>query len=411
MPLTTMEPILERAVGLLRRDLGLRSDPAMLGRLRRCLRDHATAAHLEPEAYLETLTTDPVARQTLFDRVTVQETAFFRHPGQFEALAHVLADMAGPVSIWSAGAANGQEPFSLAMVLEEQRIPGTVLATDVSNRALKRTLTARYLTRELTGLSAARRGRHLVETPGDWTIAPSVRARVTAQHHNLVTDPLPAQLSSCQIVFCRNVLIYFSPEHATAFLTRLASQLPAGAILFLGYAETIWQVTDLFEPVRIGDSFEYHRRRPPSSGPSAGRDTRRPPARVPSAPAPVTPIRVRVERPRPGAVGAPAPVTSPPSPAEELSRTGQTAAAARDYPAAITAFRKCVYLAPDDPIGHLHLGLALEASGDHPAAGRAFAAARAALERAPSSGLEALGGYRMEELVRLLAERTGDRWR
>jgi chemotaxis protein methyltransferase CheR len=409
------DAILDRAAGLLHRELGLRPDPAMLSRLRRCLRDEAAARQQEPDAYIETLTADRAVRQSLFDRVTVQETSFFRHPGQFEALAHhVLPHLAGPVTMWSAGCANGQEAYSLAMVLDEHGAQGTVMATDVSTKALERTAGARYFTRELTGLSSARRARHLTGGPHDFEIRRSIRDRVVVQHHNLVTDGLPDYLACCQVVFCRNVLIYFSPEQATAFLTRLAGQLPAGAFLFLGYAETIWQVTDLFEPVRIGASFECHRRREQPTLALPGPARRVGPAR---------PDRVLGRPARPPApasiVGRPAkPAISATSPAAatsaeqtlELTRTGQAAAADRDYPTAITAFRKCVYLAPDDPMSHLHLGLALEASGDRVSAGRAFDAARAALHRFElPEVVAALGGYRSEELLGFLDSRREGR--
>jgi chemotaxis protein methyltransferase CheR len=405
------EAILDRAAWLLHRDLGLRPDPAMLGRLRRCLRDEAAVRQQEPDAYFDTLIADRAARQSLFDRVTVQETSFFRHPGQFEALArHVLPNLADPVTIWSAGCANGQEAYSLAMVLDDHGAQGTVIATDVSTRALQRTAAAHYLSRELTGLSNARRTRHLVGGPDDWTIRQAVRDRVTVQHHNLVTDALPDHLARSQVVFCRNVLIYFSSEQAAAFLKRLAGQLRAGAFLFLGYAETIWQVTDLFEPVRIGDSFEYHRRRPQPivAAPAPGRPVR--PAGLLGRPARPPGKAPRVRRP---VKHVAADDTLSPATVEgqglELARAGQAAAADRDYPTAIAAFRKCVYLAPDEPMGHVHLGLALEASGDRVSAGRAFLAARAALNRCqPSDVVEALGGYRMEELMALLDSKQED---
>jgi chemotaxis protein methyltransferase CheR len=403
-----IEEILAQAAELLHRRLGLRPDPAMLSRLRRCLRDGAVARHLEPAAYLQALTENGATRQSLFDQVTVQETSFFRHPGQFEALARqVLPDLAAPVTIWSAGCANGQEAYSLAMVLDERGHQGSVIATDVSTLAQQRTAGARYATRELTGLSNARRARHLVAGPDEWEIRPAVRDRVTVRHLNLVTDALPSELAGCQVVFCRNVLIYFSPEQATAFLTRLAGQLPPGALLFLGYAETIWQVTDLFEPVQVGDAFEYHRRREQSPvAASAGTE----PVRLTRPPAPAPGIRQPVQRVTPA---GPEPPDTCAAQVVELARAGQVAAADRDYPTAITAFRKCVYLAPDEPMGHVHLGLALEAAGDHASAGRAFDTASAALDRCePAQVVAALGGYRLEELLSLLASRRGatGRW-
>jgi Flp pilus assembly protein TadD len=90
----------------------------------------------------------------------------------------------------------------------------------------------------------------------------------------------------------------------------------------------------------------------------------------------------------------------------ELARAGQAAVAGGDFKSAITAFRKCVYLAPDRPMGHVHLGLALEASGDRVSALRAFSAARSALDKCDASHvMEELGGYRIEELLALLDSR------
>ena len=156
--------------------------------------------------------------QGLLNRVTVQETAFFRHPEQFEVLARdVLPTLPRPVKIWSAGCANGQEPFSLAMLLEEQGIAGSVIGTDLSTTALQRTVAARYVTRELSGLSPRRIARHLTRTRDSWQINPAIRGRVRTLYHNLL-DPLPLEVQSCQVIFCRNVLIYLSPDHTRAFL-------------------------------------------------------------------------------------------------------------------------------------------------------------------------------------------------
>jgi hypothetical protein len=268
-----------------------------------------------------------------------------------------------------------------------------VFATDVSNRALERTKAGRYRTSEITGLSQARRARHLTGGPDYWEIADATRRRLGIDHHNLVTDPLPEHLARCQVVFCRNVLIYFSPPQATAFLTRLAEGLAPGACLFLGYAETIWQVTDLFEPVRIGESFEFHRRRGPAAAPAPAREQLSArPRRVPANERQPRPRRVATEVA--GTVGADL---------VALSEEGQAAANRGDYQAAVTSFRKCAYVAPDDPMGHVNLGLALEATGDRSAANRAFVAARGALDRsAPDTLAAALGGYHVEELRSLL---------
>jgi chemotaxis protein methyltransferase CheR len=407
--------VIDRAAALLHRQLGLRPDPPMLGRIARCLSDAAVHRQLDPEAYLETLTADPNAMQDLFDCVTVQESSFFRHPGQFEALRrHVLPNLPGPVTIWSAGCANGQEAYSLAMVLDECETEGSVVATDVSTKAVQRTAAASYLSRELSGLSTARRDHYLVGGPDSWEVRQSIRDRVVVQHHNLVDNTIPQSSANCDVVFCRNVLIYFSSQQAKALLARLAEQLRPGAYLFLGYAETIWQVPDLFEPVNIGGSFEFHRRR---EHPNSVKPVLAPlvAARRQTGPrGPATPRNAPAQSARSPAKSGPGPGTGPPAdPASQvldLARAGQSAANAGDYPSAVTAFRKCVYLAPDEPIGHVHLALALEASGDRASATREFHAARTVLSGCNASELaDALGGYRIEELVKFLNSRQENR--
>ena len=393
MNAATSDVLLDHAAELMDRELGLRPDRSLRGRLQRCLRDEAAARGEDLAGYVGRLGADPSARQGLYDRLTVQETAFFRHPGQFQALAdRVLRGIDGPATIWSAGCSNGQEPYSLAMALDEQAVPGSVIATDVSTQALRRTSEASYHSRELTGLSPARRDRYLTGGPGDrWEVCKGLRDRVTVQHHNLITDPLPDHVARCQVVFCRNVLIYFSTEHVTAFLTRLAGALAPGACLFLGYAETIWQVAHLFEPVRLGDAFEYHRRRD-SPAPS----TVRTPAR------PARPARKHSARPSPARHAA-MPGGQPAALSPALVQAGQAGGAGGDHQAAIGEFRRHAFLEPDQPIAHLQLGLALEAAGDRPSAQRAYRAARAALDRCEAPAVEsALGGYRVEELIRLL---------
>jgi chemotaxis protein methyltransferase CheR len=217
--------------------------------------------------------------------------------------------------------------------------------------------------------------------------------------HNLVAPP-PGFVEDCQVVFLRNVLIYFSADHARTFLRRLAGALAPGAVLFLGGAESLWQVTDRFRAVRLGDSFVYERC-DPSRGSQARRTASKGRSPVHRTPAPSS-TRPPVEgsRPAPAAPLVEEPVRSR---AAELADAGQTALAVGDHAAAVVAFRQWAYLAPDDPLASLHLGLALEAGGHHMPARRAYGVSRAVMHRIGPDGADvALGGYATEELVRLL---------
>ncbi|XAS66784.1 protein-glutamate O-methyltransferase CheR [Micrococcaceae bacterium Sec5.7] len=384
------EMIIDRVAELLRTEVGLRPEPALRARLRRCIRDEAAGLRMDPDRYLQALSTSAGLCQNLLNRVTVQETGFFRHPEHFEVLSRdILPTLPQPITIWSAGCANGQEAFSLAMLLEEHGVTGSVIATDVSTSALHRTRAARYTAGEVRGLAPDRIARHLTPVGQSWEINQSVRDRVSTLHHNL-TDAVPDRVRSCQLVFCRNVLIYFSPQHAKVFLDRVANALPA-AWLFLGAAETIWAVGDRYETLRIGGTYAYR------------------PLAVPAVPSSATAVRAPVNGKRATARLA-STQRVPPLEAENesaaiarLAQAGQQAFAARDERAAVVIFRKWVYLAQDDALAHLHLALALEALGDQLSAQRAFGAARRALlESDPAQLRFAIDGYDPAELHKLL---------
>lgn len=405
--------VVDRVAELLHQRIGLRPDPTLRGRINRAVRDEMGDPDRDPVAYFDTVAVGGSALQGLLNRVTVQETAFFRHPEQFEVLARdVLPTLPRPVRIWSAGCANGQEAFSLAMLLQEQGIDGSVIGSDLSTTAVQRTAAARYSTRELSGLSPGRRHGHLTRTADRWLVNPALRDRVRVLHHNLL-DPLPAEIQTCQVIFCRNVLIYLSPESARAFLDRIADTFPPSTALFVGAAETVWQVSDRFQAIPAGATFIH---RPTRAGAAAVRPRsgqRGTPAA--SKPANVEPENRRRPRPAEREQRTPRPIgprhqaaqssAAPESatPAELMSKAGQEAIAAGYFNAAVIAFRKCAYLTPHDPLAQLHLGLALEAAGDDRSAQRAYAAARHALSEADSSPGDAdLEGYSSTELESLL---------
>jgi len=392
------EAAYDEAARVLARRVGLRLDPAVRGRLAGAVRDEARRTGESVTSYVSHLERDPATLQHLLNRVTVQETSFFRDPGQFSAFAEVLlpalSAAGAPVRVWSAGCANGQEAYSLAMVLVESKLENwQVIATDISTKALARTAAARYTERELAGLSPARRARHLVPAggmPGTWEVAPAVRKRVLAVRHNLSADPPPVPAGQCQVVFCRNVLIYFGHDEVVAFLNRLSAWLPWGGHLFLGYSESLWLVSDRFHLVRLGDAFVYR------NGPNEPSGTAN--RLVPERKSPPAPAFHREANLSTG---------SDPVPPGMLA-VGEAAMGARDYAGAVTAFRKAAFLNPDQPVAYLSLGLALEAIGDLAASQRAYAAARASVNRCDAAEVEAtLEGYGLDEFTRLLDQKAG----
>jgi len=405
----------DRVADLLDARIGLRPERTLRSRIRRCISDGATARRQSIPAYLESLLEAGDALQQLIDRVTVQETSFFRHPEQFRVLAEeVLPRLPRPVAIWSAGCANGQEAYSLAMLLAERAIPGSVVATDLSTTALQRTVQGRYHEREVSGLSSERLERYLTRSGDVWQVDETLRSRVRVLRHNLI-DPLPAEVRGSHVVFCRNVLIYFTAEHARIFLDRVADILPADGRLVLGASETIRPLSTRFETLRAGDAFLY---RPFRAGlaPAVAplRSPARPPARerltlLPAArPRPTLtsaapPAAVATATPAATATSAATAAVAGVDSAEEAAGAGRQALDIDDHRAAIVAFRRWAYLAPDNALAHLHLGLALEAADEHRSARRAFAAAHRLVGDDRSAPLEsAMEGYAVDELRRML---------
>jgi chemotaxis methyl-accepting protein methylase len=409
------------AARLLAGRVGLRLDPAIRGRLSRALADEATHRGITVDEYAAMLEADAGALQALLDRVTVQETAWFRDPGQFAAFTGLLPTLPAPLTVWSAGCSNGQEPYSLAMVLDEAgRSDWRIVATDISTRALARTREARYAERELRGLSGARRERYLAPGAGGvFEVVPALRQRVAVQRHNLAADPPPFTPGACSVVFCRNVLIYFGHEDVSAFLSRLGRWLLPGHWLFVGYSESLWQVTSDFRLERLGDAFAYQRVDPAavSAAPPRPASSRQPPTAArrreaanhggarPGRADPAARVEPKARR-RP----APAAATQASETADvrALLAAGEAASAAGDHTGAAALFRKAAYLDPDQPAAHLQLGLALEAAGDPAAARRAYRAARSALDRSGIAAVEAaLEGFSPAEVGRFLDAKLG----
>jgi chemotaxis methyl-accepting protein methylase len=366
---------------------GIEAEPSEGGRLAGALTEEARARETTVGALALRLASDDAAFQSLVDRITVQETSFFRDGAQFDALAqHVLPAIVEPLTVWSAGCSNGQEPYSIAMTLAEAGLRDwRVIATDISTLALERTRRASYRQRELRGLSRKRRDAYLVQHEDGWTVAAAIRDRVAVSRLNLVCDEPPFDAGTCSIVFCRNVLIYLGRTVVTRFLERLHDQMRAGDLLFLGYSESLWQLTDRFEPVRIGNAWVYRRRGEPATAGAALAPVlaARSPARTAGPELPLTP---------------------------ELLLAGGAALRSGDLVAAAAAYRQAAYLEPEDPIPHFQLGLALEALGDDRSARRAFGAALAALTAAGNRNVGGvLGGYQADELTLALRDKIGGR--
>lgn len=224
-------------------------------------------------------------RQKLLDAVTIQETHFFRNLPQVDALRrHIVPELLAhasasrrPLTVWSAGCSTGEEPYTLAMLLLEatqgRPVPVRIVGTDVSSAALDVARAARYSGRtiDLAETGAADRWFDQ-QDDGSRVVKKEVRELVEFRLHNLVTEAPPFGHGDVDLLVCRNVTIYFARETTQALVHRFHGVMRDGAYLVLGHAETLWQVSDAFSLVPVGEAFVY-RRDPVSVRPPGPRPT------------------------------------------------------------------------------------------------------------------------------------------
>lgn len=213
-------------------------------------------------------------RWRIIDALLTGETSFFRDPASFELLRHkVLPDLVDrrthsrgttvrpAIRIWSAACSTGQELYSIAIVLKEllgslSSYDMTLLGTDLSAAAIAKATAGSYNTVEVTrGLEPHHRERYFVADGDRWTICDELRSHVSFRPHNLMQDF--RHLGRFDIVFCRNVAIYFKESDRQQLFDRLSSVLEPDGYLFVGATESIVGLCPQYESKRYLRSVYY----------------------------------------------------------------------------------------------------------------------------------------------------------
>jgi chemotaxis protein methyltransferase CheR len=248
--------------GLLKQRSGLNLGPdsrdMLEARLRPLLREGAYVSLADFVRALKSPEAEPLRRR-FAEAVTVQESYFFRDRVPFQVFADVMLpaltrqrEGTRRIKVWSAAAATGQEPYSLAMLIAERRreLAGfsvDILATDFATSAIGRARDGLYSQFEVQrGLPVSLLVKYFAKQGRGWQLDPGIRAKVQFAAHNLIDDE---DLGLFDVIFCRNVLIYFDTETKRQVLTRLAAQLAGDGYLVLGASETTTGLSDAFSPV------------------------------------------------------------------------------------------------------------------------------------------------------------------
>jgi len=194
------------------------------------------------------------------EAMTTNESFFFRDNRPFDqfkdiVLPHLLEARAArkQIRIWSAACSSGQEPYTLAMILKEEaaKMAGwkvEIVATDLSTEILSKAKEGLYSQFEVQrGLPITLLMKYFAQEGEKWRISDEISKMVTYKPFNLLDNP--AALGTFDVVFCRNVLIYFDQQTKGQVLGRIAQIMPSDGFLYLGGAETVLGISDSFEVV------------------------------------------------------------------------------------------------------------------------------------------------------------------
>lgn len=277
---------LERFRHIVARRLGLHFDDAKLAFLGEVLRRRLEATGERPGGYLSRLDLKISDEElsALASELTVGETYFFRNIDQFHALSQVVLphrirtrSAQRCLQLVSAGCASGEEAFSLAISIGEA-VPDPswkvfIRAVDVSRTALEKAARGRFTAWSLRETPPEIQRRYFRREGREVVLNEATRAAVTFELRNLIVDdPQLWPPGTYDVVFCRNVLMYFTPEQAQGVVTRITRALAPDGYLFLGHAETLQGLSEEFHLCHTHGTFYYQRRdvstdaRPSKSG-------------------------------------------------------------------------------------------------------------------------------------------------
>lgn len=209
-------------------------------------------------------------RTRLIDAMTTNETFWFRDAQQFELLQKqllpTLSRRLRPIRIWSAACSTGQEPYSISMCVHEAmrfnpslKIEVQILATDLASSVLETARRAIYSDLVMArGLPEDFKQRYFLPHPDGWQLKPEITRPVRFQQLNLLNSF--AALGKFDLIFCRNVLIYFAPERRREILERMTASLNPKGYLFLSSTESLPSELDSLFPV-LAFGVRYYQKR------------------------------------------------------------------------------------------------------------------------------------------------------
>lgn len=200
----------------------------------------------------------PEELQTMVDLLTTNETYFFREPQHFDFLRDEIIRKRrsdAPLRVWSAASSSGEEPYTIAMTLAEHMgdKPWEIVGSDISTQVLAKASAGHYSEARTEGIPPAFMKKYCLKgvrsQAGTFLIVPELRRRIAFYQINLM-HPVDAGIGDFEVIFLRNVMIYFDQETKARVVANLLPRLRAGGHLIIGHSETLNGITDRLETVR-----------------------------------------------------------------------------------------------------------------------------------------------------------------
>jgi chemotaxis protein methyltransferase CheR len=208
----------------------------------------------------------------LFDLVTTNETSFFRNPPQLEAFKIIVQknylNGSRPdvgLKIWSAGCSTGEEPYTLSIIMIElgvqwgNPLPFTIYGTDISSRALESAKKAAFNNYSVRNIDKTTLGKYFIEEEGHFILKDSVKKHVAFDFHNLIDSNSYRKYRQLDMIFCRNVLIYFDERGKKKVIGSLYESLKPGGYLTIGHAESLHNISRGFNPLIFPGTIAYQK--------------------------------------------------------------------------------------------------------------------------------------------------------
>jgi chemotaxis protein methyltransferase CheR len=206
----------------------------------------------------------------IYDLVTTNETYFFREPAQLNAfIEEIVPEIltrkpVRKIRIWSAGCSTGEEPYSIAMMLQDagyyDRASFEIFASDINQQVLARARKGIYRESAFRAATAGVRERYFSREPdGSWQISDAIRNRVSFGRLNIYDDMRVSLLGTLDVIFCRNVIIYFDDASKRIVITNFYKRLGESGYLLLGHSESLISLSTQFKLRHLKNDMVYQK--------------------------------------------------------------------------------------------------------------------------------------------------------